>query len=180
MATIFSHGIAAAALGTAFPPPKSARFWFYGIVCSMVPDSDVIGFRFGIHYGDMLGHRGLTHSIAFALLLSGIVSAATYSRDRHIPQRTLWFYLFLATVSHGILDAFTNGGLGVAFFLPFNNDRSFFPVNPIEVSPIGARFFSVDGIEVVNSEALWIWLPSLAFVVVSGMIPKLLGRKGPQ
>src|SRR5438105_549717 len=63
MATIFSHAVAAASLGTAFPQPKPARFWIYGMACSMVPDVDVIGFRFGIRYGDMLGHRGLTHSI---------------------------------------------------------------------------------------------------------------------
>ena len=168
MATIFSHGIAAASIGTAFPPPRSVRFWFYGIVCSMAPDVDVIGFRFGIKYEDMLGHRGLTHSIAFAIVLSGI--AAALIRDGRMKGRTLWLYLFLATVSHGILDACTNGGLGVAFFAPFSNIRYFFPWNPIEVSPIGSGFFSARGIEVLANEALWIWLPSVIFALVMWMI----------
>src|SRR5947209_1203777 len=109
MATILSHAIAAAALGTAFAPPKSARFWLYGIVCSMAPDVDVIGFRFGVRYGDLLGHRGFTHSIAFAIVLSGIATAAICGQERSMKWRIVWLYLFLATISHGILDALTNG-----------------------------------------------------------------------
>lgn len=130
----------------------------------MVPDADVIGFRFGIKYGDLLGHRGLTHSIAFALVLSAIVATAIHSRERLMSWRVLWLYLFVATLSHGILDAFTDGGLGVAFFSPFSNHRYFFPWNPIEVSPIGAGFFSAEGVDVIKNEMLWIWFPSVAFV----------------
>jgi inner membrane protein len=163
MATIFSHAVAAASLGTAFPPPKTPRFWLYGVLCSMLPDLDVIGFRFGIRYGDMLGHRGLTHSIAFAVVLSGIVTAAIFKMEPRMKWPALWLYFFLATISHGVLDACTNGGLGVAFFAPFANTRYFFPFRPIRVSPIGSSFFSVRGIAVLKSEALWIWLPSLLF-----------------
>ena len=36
-------------------------------------------------------------------------------------------YLFLSTASHGVLDALTDGGLGVAFFSPFDQTRYFFP-----------------------------------------------------
>jgi hypothetical protein len=32
------------------------------------------------------------------------------------------------TASHGMLDAMTDGGLGVAFFAPFDNARYFFPM----------------------------------------------------
>jgi inner membrane protein len=172
VATILSHGIAAAAIGTAFPPPKSARFWFYGIVLSMTPDADVIGFRFGVHYGDLLGHRGLSHSIAFAIVLNGIATAAIYGQERLMKWRILWLYLFLATISHGILDAFTNGGLGVAFFAPFSNTRYFFPWNPIEVSPIGSGFFSSTGVEVLSNEAIWIWMPCLFFVFLMWLLRK--------
>jgi inner membrane protein len=166
MATILSHAIAAAAIGTAFSPPKSARFWIYGVVCSMAPDLDVIGFRFGVRYADLLGHRGLTHSILFAVLLSGVATAAIYGQERLKKWRALWLYLFLATISHAILDAFTDGGLGVAFFAPFVNVRYFFPWNPIEVSPIGSRFFSATGMNVLVNEVLWIWTPFLIFAVV--------------
>lgn len=35
--------------------------------------------------------------------------------------------LFLCLMSHRILDAFTNGGLEIGFFIPFDNARYFFP-----------------------------------------------------
>jgi inner membrane protein len=69
------------------------------------------------------------------------------------------------TASHGALDALTNGGLGVAFFAPFDATRYFFPWRPVEVSPIGvAAFFSQRGLEVFVSELLWLWLPAAALV----------------
>jgi len=55
----------------------------------------------------------------------------------------------------------TDGGLGVAFFSPCDNQRYFLPWRPIHVSPIGAgRFFTHRGLEVLQSELLWIWLPA--------------------
>jgi inner membrane protein len=69
----------------------------------------------------------------------------------------LWFYLFAATASHGLLDAMTDGGSGVAFFSPFENSRYFFPFTPIRVAPIGiTRFFTARGLEVLRSELLWV------------------------
>jgi len=71
------------------------------------------------------------------------------------------------TISHGVLDACTNGGLGIAFFAPFSDTRFFLPARPIEVSPIGAAFFSMRGWSVLESEMLWVWLPTLAVVGVA-------------
>jgi inner membrane protein len=83
--------------------------------------------------------------------------------------------LFLSTLSHGILDALTSGGLGVAFFAPFDNSRYFFPWRPIRVSPISVSgFFSSRGLQVLRSELQWIWLPA-ALVT---MLLTLLRRSG--
>src|SRR6267378_8050335 len=54
---------------------------------------------------------------------------------RWCPTPGLWRFFFLATASHGLLDAMTNGGLGVAFFAPFCDTRYFLPWQPIVVSP---------------------------------------------
>jgi len=55
------------------------------------------------------------------------------------------------------LDAMTDGGLGVAFFAPFDNHRYFLPWTPIRVSPTGVgRFFTDRGLVVLQSELLWI------------------------
>ena len=132
----------------------------------MLPDLDVIAFGFGIEYGSMFGHRGITHSLAFAILV-GLVVPTLFFSSAQISKWTLALYFAAVTVSHPLLDMLTNGGLGVALFAPFSNERFFFPWRPIEVSPIGAGFFSERGLSVVASEALWIWVPSILIVAVS-------------
>jgi inner membrane protein len=122
----------------------------------MLPDLDVIGFRLGVHYGDFWGHRGFTHSLLFAALLATVVMRLMAWNDvTGMGRSTLWTFLFLATASHGFLDAMTDGGLGVAFFSPVDNSRYFLPFTPIRVSPIGiSRFFSPRGFVVIKSELL--------------------------
>jgi inner membrane protein len=164
MASLFSHAVAAAAIGACFygaRAPKSV--YLTGALCSLVPDVDVIGFAFGIRYGDFWGHRGFTHSVVFAALLASLFIALGF-RDgvSGTSRASLWLYFFLAALSHGLLDAMTDGGLGVAFFSPFDTHRHFLPWQPIGVSPIGfTRFFSDRGLVVLRSELLWIWLPTL-------------------
>jgi inner membrane protein len=173
MASIFSHAVAALGIGACFYRPGTPkRVWIAGAICSVVPDLDVIGFRFGIRYGDFWGHRGFTHSLLFAGLLATLVVLLAFRQG--IPDASrfaLWTYIFLATASHGLLDAMTDGGLGVAFFSPLDNTRYFLPWTPIRVSPIGiSRFFSQRGLEVVQSELLWIWLPTALLMVSAWLI----------
>ena len=80
----------------------------------------------------------------------------------------MWAYFFIITASNGLLDAMTNGGLGVAFFSPFDTTRYFFPWRPLVVSPVNpVYFFSNWGISVLRNEAVWIWLPCLALVIAT-------------
>lgn len=167
MASVFSHAVAGIALAAPFYTRSTPRrLLALGALGAILPDLDVIGFRLGIGYEDFLGHRGFSHSLAFAALFaSGVIwlflRAAEYQRIR----RQYWLYLFLATASHAVLDAMTSGGHGVAFFAPFDNSRYFFPFRPILVSPLGIRrFFTERGVAVLASELLWIWLPSAVFV----------------
>jgi inner membrane protein len=174
MATIFSHSIAALAFGKVFPwEGKRTTFWILTAICAAAPDVDVIGFRFGVHYGDMLGHRGLTHSLAFAFILGCFVALLAF-REVKIFSPEWWklaIYFFVVTASHGVLDALTNGGLGVAFFAPFSNERYFFPWRPIEVSPIGlGPFLSYRGLRVILSEIEWIWIPSALLVLLAAVL----------
>jgi inner membrane protein len=167
--TIFSHALAATAAAQWWRGRLPARFWTWTAVCAMLPDLDVIAFAFGIPYEDMLGHRGFTHSFFFAALVGAAAAAHVShqshrwhpSHPSHLPSQTALFLWFAAvTASHGVLDAMTNGGRGIAFFAPFSGARYFFPWRPIQVSPIGAGFFSARGLRVLASEAGWIWVPS--------------------
>jgi len=177
MASVFSHAAVALTIGKlstsrSMPP----RFWWLSILCAILPDADVLSFVFGIDYGSLFGHRGFTHSLSFAVILSVIV-VQIWFRDVRTWSR-MWTLLiahfFFVTASHGMLDAMTNGGLGVAFFAPFENSRYFFPWRPVQVSPIGiAPFFSRYGLDVLISEIVWIWIP----VGVSLLIAQILKRR---
>jgi inner membrane protein len=173
MASVLSHAVAALAIGACFYRPGTPkRVWITGALCSVIPDLDVIGFHFGIRYGDFWGHRGFTHSLFFAALLASLVLLIAFRRGvPGLGRFVLWIYFFLATASHGLLDAMTDGGLGVAFFSPSNTTRYFLPWRPIRVSPIGiSRFFSHRGLDVVQSELLWIWLPAAVLVFSAWLI----------
>lgn len=168
MASIFGHVLASATIGKGFSLKKNIKFWILAAVCSFIPDADVISFSFGIPYGSFWGHRGFTHSFVFALLFGALITLVFYYKIAFTKKGIVYFLFFsLATASHSILDAMTNGGLGVAFFSPFDNTRYFFPFRPIQVSPIGAgKFFSLWGLRVLLSELVWIGIPSIVILVI--------------
>ena len=178
MASAFSHAVAAGAIGAAFYRSGwPTRAWILGAACAIAPDADVIGVALGVPFRSLLGHRGLSHSFLFAAVLAAAVVALGFrSATDSVSSRRLWFYFFLATASHGVLDALTNGGPGIAFFAPLDNTRYFFPVRPIVVSPIGIRpFFSEWGLRVIESELIWIWLPSLIFAGLVVIVRRRIG-----
>jgi len=171
MPTILTHAVSGIAIASLYRSERPRGFWVWAAVCAMLPDADVIGFALGVPYQSVLGHRGLSHSLAFAACV-GAIAAWTWGRRRH--GMALFLLFFVVTASHGILDAFTNGGRGVAFFAPFNDTRYFFPWRPIRVSPIGGSFFvardesgTLYGIRVLASELWYVWIPS-AVVVLAG------------
>jgi len=172
--SVISHAAVAVAAGIAFAPRDVPdHFWSLAIVCSIIPDADGIGFTFGIPYDHYFGHRGFFHSPFFALLVS-VFLVGFFFRDVEVFSRRWFFYFtffFLLSASHGVLDALTNGGLGIALLSPFDDTRYFFPWRPIVVSPIGIKaLFSRWGLMVIRSELLWVWLPSFLIVVVSTVI----------
>jgi inner membrane protein len=176
MPSVPTHFLVGAVLGQAAGPRLRGdwRFWTAALVCSALPDVDVIGFSFGVPYGDLWGHRGITHSILFAAVAGILVGHwLGGSRTEKIGQSVLFF---LIIASHGALDAMTNGGLGIAFFSPFDATRYFLPWRPILVSPIGAAFFSSRGLAVIWSEMFWVWLPALAAGVILYSWRKIFDR----
>ena len=160
---------------TIFTPPAAplgiAR-WFRRLprslivvaaIASSLPDLDVLAFRYHIPYESPLGHRGFTHSLPFAFTLALLLALPYRSRFARA-----FSFLFLAIASHGLLDAMTNGGKGVGFFIPFSTKRYFLPWRPIRVSPIGATNFAAKAGVVLRSELLWVWLP-FAIVAIAAV-----------
>jgi inner membrane protein len=179
MASVFSHAIAAAAIGTATVGGSfRMQLWTLGAMCSVVPDLDVVHFWFGIPYSHVLGHRGLSHSLFAAAVLACLVTRLVRWRwPASATAPRLFVLFFLTTASHGVLDAMTSGGLGVAFFAPFSATRHFLPWRPIVVSPLSIpEFFTEWGVRVMWSELLWVWLPSAAVALTA----LTLGRRGTE
>jgi inner membrane protein len=163
MATIISHGLVALTLSKLFPDKDlTTGIVITGVLMAMVPDLDVLAFSAGIPYESIWGHRGFTHSILFAIGAAFILTAFL-PRSR----KSVFLFLFLSIIFHGILDAMTTGGLGVGFFIPFINDRYFFNFRPVLVSPIGVlNFFSSYGLQVIKSEIIFIWIPCVVIYII--------------
>ncbi len=149
---------------------KSRKFWFFSILCPILPDADTLGLVIGIPYNHFFGHRGFFHSIPFAFILALLVVVLFFRKEKILSKRwsLLVLYFFIITSTHGILDAFTSGGLGIALLSPFDNTRYFFPFTPIVVSPLKpSAFFGGWGLRVILSEIIWVWLPAL--LIMSGV-----------
>lgn len=161
MATVFSHALAGSAIVSLFPEKyRTKKSYGLAALSAVVPDFDYLGFIQRIPYDSLWGHRGMTHSIFFALCLA--FAFAFFAKQKEEKFYFGFFLLFfLTTISHACLDACTNGGLGVAFYSPYNTLRYFFPWRPIQVSPMGLGFFSERGLVVLLSELYWIVFPCL-------------------
>jgi inner membrane protein len=179
MPTVFSHVAVpvAAALGLG-RPFISRRLMVAGMAAAIVPDLDVFLFHLGIPYSHDLAHRGFSHSVAFAALAA--LAAACAFRRLHTTFRCAFLFLFASMASHGVLDAFTTGGPGIAFLWPWSGERYFPPFQVIEVSPISIRrFLSERGVRVLLSELAWIWLPCAALVGAAIGVRRLRNSRRP-
>jgi len=179
MASIGHAAIGMAAGRRLAPPGRSQRTFalmFLFSLLSLLPDVDVVGFAMGVPYGAPFGHRGATHSLATAALvgfMAAVAASARSTSDPEAPGRALRFgaYVALVIASHGLLDAMTDGGKGVALLWPVTTRRFFFAWRPIPVAPIGADFFSISGMRVAAVELIE-FAPVFAYA--------LLARRGPR
>ncbi len=132
--------ILGAAVGEAVAGKKignKAAFW--GAVAGTIPDLDVIIRRFVHPIDGALIHRGFSHSIVFALLLSPILAWLIHKLYKNRYDFKLWWKLFfLGIVTHPMLDIFTN--YGTEFFWPFKLRLTFnsvFVIDPLYTIPFG-------------------------------------------
>lgn len=176
MPTILSHPAVPLAISVGLGQTViPSRLLIAGVIASIIPDFDVLAFKLGIPYASMFGHRGFSHSLAFAFMLACLL--VLVARSLRASWLKSFLFVFFAASSHAVLDAFTNGGLGVALLSPWSSERYFAPVQVIQVSPIGARFFSQRGLDVLYSELFWVWLPCAVFAVLLFVLRRLFFQK---
>ena len=123
MPTIITHAAVplclGLGLGTKVIPP---RLLFAGIVLAMLPDADVLAFKFGVAYGNIFGHRGFTHSLLFALVVP-ILCVLAGRRWFRASLTRCWLFLTVSLLSHSLLDSITTGGKGVGWLWPWSDER---------------------------------------------------------
>ena len=166
MPTIFSHavfGFATSKLASG-EASANARLLIASAVLAALPDADAL-FISVIPYNHLLGHRGLTHSLLFAAVV-GTAAAFLFMRAGWAEGWTwarLALLFSLVIASHGFFDAMTDGGLGIAFFAPFDNTRYFLPWRPIPVAPL-----SPGGLATPRGQRLLLWEGALFWTFAAG------------
>lgn len=104
----------------------------WGALAQSAPDIDFLGSLWLSTDENLLAHRGFTHSITFALMISPVLALA--AEKIHRPQNIRfckWLIFFLTEVLlHLFIDGFNNYGVG--WFEPFSHHR--FSFNAIYVA----------------------------------------------
>lgn len=159
MASPWAHAIAGAAVGAFYQsPPQRRRVITLAAICGVLPDLDLIGWPLGVSTFTLWGHRGLTHSIAFAVVLGLAVATLIPSITRR-ERAVAAFVLVLATATHSVLDAMTTySPTGPAFWAPFSNARYRFAWMPLT----GSGGFATD----FGQEALYACLPAVVVILL--------------
>jgi inner membrane protein len=175
MPSAITHAFTGAAVSTLAPRRyRGTSLALILAAAAAIPDLDVLGFAYGIPYAHPLGHRGFSHSLLFAVLLAVALwlwLARSQPPLLSKPAAALLLVIFVACASHGFLDAFTDAGLGIGFFIPFSAKRYFFPWHPIRTSPLSPRaFFSGSGLAILRNEIAWVWVPTVVIVGAAAVI----------
>ena len=163
MASLISHAVAALGVGAAFYRPKlRKRAWVLGVACSILPDADVIGFRFGIPT-ETSGATAASHTLCFSpRFLPRPCDPDCVSKSCVRRRKAALVLFFLGNCQQWLARRHDGWRPGRRFFSPFDTARYFLPWRPILVSPIGvARFLSPRGLAVLRGEIFWIWLPAV-------------------
>ena len=164
MTTIFSHALVPLATGLGLGQTRvSRRLMYAGMLASILPDFDTIGFKFGVAYASQFGHRGFSHSIFMAFCVG--LCAMLAHRQLNTSRITAFWFVGLSMLSHGLLDMLTTSSMGVAILWPYNDVRYFFDYRPILASPIGSRFFTARGVQTLISGLNMVFVPALVWML---------------
>jgi inner membrane protein len=175
--TIYTHSVVGLGLGVLFAPRRMPPlYWALAASLPMIPDLDAFSVA---SYGDnILGHRGLTHTLTIAMAM-GLSAAALAYRSVSMNFWRLAGIFSVITASHGVLDAFTHGGAGIPFFWPFSDHR-FGGWGPVLVPDIAFEIPDPRTSRAIRGELLWVWLPTAILVGVLVAFRRFMRRRADQ
>lgn len=164
MPSVLGHALAGLTISAAYTqgrPPR--RTWILATACAVAPDLDWFTGFLRLSDGNSLSHRGVSHSLLAAALIAAAAMLIGFRHRLRSPRH--WACMLSAAFSHGLLDACTFGGTGVAFLLPFSRARFVCLWQPIFVSPVPLTGRLLDWLLFsLGTEIVWIGIPAgLAF-----------------
>ena len=135
---------------------KKAMLW--GIAAQSIPDIDFLTALFLNTSENLLAHRGITHSVLFAIFVVPVfaIVANKVHQPHNIPFIKWILFFAIQVFTHLFLDSFNNYGIGL--FEPFSTIR--FSFNSVYVAD---PFFSI--------------VPGIVFVLLLLLHPLNLFRK---
>ena len=111
----------------------------WGAISGTIPDLDVIG-RYFLGTVEALDfHRGISHSIPFAIVVSLILGTLLYSKyPCEQASRRDWIWLiFLGMFTHALLDCFTTWGTQLFWSFDYRVAfKSIFVIDPLYTLPL--------------------------------------------
>jgi inner membrane protein len=177
MTTIYTHAAAGLAIAAIATPRRMAwPYWCLAATLPVLPDLDSFSLSSS---NSVWGHRGFTHSLAFALA-AGLLSAALTGWYLRVGFWRLTLVFFLVTASHPLLDMLTRAGSGVALWWPFSDERigseawGFIPLADFAMTwpdPHRSR--------ALQAELLYVWLPLALAVAPTLFVRHRLRRPAP-
>ncbi len=131
-----------------------------GAIAQSVPDFDFIMSIWLRPVDELLSHRGITHSILFALVIATTIGllASKLKRPNNLSASKWMIFIALELFAHLILDGLNNYGVG--WFEPFSQQRISFNViyvaDPFYSIPLAIGFIALVILS-IKSPARRIW-----------------------
>jgi inner membrane protein len=141
--------------------PKIAILTFAGL--ALAPDLDLVSGVFGVTPNTPLSHRGITHSVFFAMAVGTLVGGVL--RGSSLRSFLTGFAVFAAMSSHGLLDTMSRLGNGPMLFWPFAVVSYEFPWRPIPGVLSAGHYLTLQAVPTLAVESL-IFLPFIAYATV--------------
>lgn len=167
MSTFIGHALAATVVAsTSRGRSAPRRYWVVtglAIVAALLPDVDV----FLRTQSGFVAHRGLTHSLLFAAISAAVLTAMARFLVEVATAR-LFAVMFLACLSHLLLDFLMGAGPPIRPFAPFD-DRGF--LAPARLLPIAYYARTAEG---YRSAAFWAGNGLAAALEAAILAPPLL------
>lgn len=164
MASI-GHLAAGAAIGAVYSQqvgarPRVAILSFAAL--ALLPDLDLVTGFLGVFPNTPLAHRGITHSVFFALALGAL--AGFLVRETPHKRFLTGLCVFAALASHGLLDTMSRLGNGPMLFWPLTQAQYEFPWRPIPGVLNAEHYMTREAIPTLVVETM-LFFPLIAYAL---------------